>query len=104
MPNANILPDQVIALARVMQFAKENGFPNASELFWDENNPEYGQPSLTELVEDHNVEYRVRLGIDLGAKPIIAVREWISDDGDDEITFRHNDQGHAPGEKGTAYE
>ncbi len=90
MPNANILPDQLNAIARVLEFAKKNGFPNASELFWDENNPEYGMPSIHELVEDHNVEYRLRLGIDLGGNPLIAIREWISEDGDDEVTFRHN--------------
>ena len=100
MTNANTPPDQVIALARVIKFAKENGFPNASELFWDENNPEYGMPSIHELVEDHNVKYRVRLGIDLGGKPLIAIREWISEDGDDDVTFRHNADVVAPPPKG----
>lgn len=91
MPKANILPDQVLALARVIKFAQENGFPNASELFWDENNLESGMPSLSELVSEVNEEYRIRLGVDLGGPHIIAVREWDSENDDEtEIIFRHN--------------
>jgi hypothetical protein len=91
MPKANILPDQVIALTRVIKFAQENGFPNASELFWDENNMEYGMPSLSELVVEVNEEYRIRLGVDLGGPNIIAVREWDTENDDEtEIIFRHN--------------
>lgn len=91
MSKANILPDQVIALKRVVKFAQENGFPNASELFWDENNMEYGMPSLSELVAEVNEKYRIRLGVDLGGPPIIAVREWDSENDDEtEIIFQHN--------------
>jgi hypothetical protein len=91
MPKANIIPHQVFALTRVIKFAQENGFPNASELFWDENNMEYGMPSLSELVAEVNEEYRIRLGVDLGGPNIIAVREWDTENDDEtEIIFRHN--------------
>lgn len=86
---ANILPDQIIALTRVVQFAKENGFPKASQLLWDDENPEYGATSVEELVEEPNQEYRIRLGLDLGGPPIYAERKWDFDNDADggEIVF-----------------
>lgn len=102
MPKANILPDQIIALAQVVKFAQKNGFPNASELFWDENNMKYGMPSLSELVAEVNEEYRIRLGVDLGGPHIIAVREWDSENDDEtEIIFRHNAEAEARRQKPT---
>lgn len=86
--NAQIIPDELIALQRVIDFAKENGFPDAQGLFWDDYIPEYGMTSINDIVQERGEEYRIRLGIDLGGKPLIAVREWTDDMSDDQIVFK----------------
>ena len=80
--NAGILPRQTIDAAIVLEFARKNGFPGAEIIYWDQNNPEYGYESLTELVEDCQ-GVPVTLGISLNAPAMIASREWI--EGEDEL-------------------
>lgn len=89
MPNirAGILPDPLLAIERVVEFARQNGFPDATRLFWDDANPEIGHTSINDLVEETGEEYRFRLGIDLGIEPLKARREWINEDGDDDVFF-----------------
>lgn len=79
--NAGILPRQTIEAAIVLEFARKNGFPGAAIIYWDQNNPEYGYESLTELVEDCQ-GVPVTLGISLNAPAMIARREWL--EGEDE--------------------
>ena len=81
--NAQILPDELIALQRVIDFAKENGFPDALALFWDDDYPEHAMTSINDIVQERGEKYRIRLGIELGGKPLIAVREWDGDMSDD---------------------
>ena len=80
--NAGILPRQTIDAAIVLEFARKNGFPSAEIIYWDQNNPEYGYESLTELVEDCQ-GVPVTLGLSLNAPAMIASREWI--EGEDEL-------------------
>ena len=80
--NEGAIPRQTIDAAIVLEFARKNGFPGAEIIYWDQNNPEYGYESLTELVEDcQGVE--VTLGISLNAPAMIASRKWIA--GEDEL-------------------
>lgn len=88
--NAQIIPDELIALQRVIDFAKENGFPNAHGLFWDDYNTEYGMTSINDLLQEPGEEYRILLGIELGEEPLIAVREWVGNAGDTQVVFRPN--------------
>lgn len=88
--NAQIIPDELIALQRVIDFAKQNGFPNAHSLFWDDYNPEHGMASINDIAQERGEEYRIRLGIDLGGKPLIAVREWTDDMSDDQVIFKQS--------------
>lgn len=88
--NAQIIPDELIALQRVIDFAKENGFPNAHGLFWDDYLPEHGMTSINDIVQERGEEYRIRLGIDLGGKPLIAVREWVGNVGDTQVVFKQS--------------
>ena len=80
--NAGVLPRQTIDAAVVLEFARKNGFPAAQIIYWDQNNPEYGYESLTELVEDCQ-GVPVTLGISLNAPAMIASREWM--EGEDEL-------------------
>ena len=95
--NAGILPRQTIDAAIVLEFARKNGFPAAEIIYWDQNNPEYGYESLTELVEDGQ-GVPVTLGISLNAPAMIASREWI--EGEDElgpVILQENAGSDAPG-------
>lgn len=82
------LPPSLIDIVHVIEFAKANGFPDAEPLYWDENNPEIGFPSLSELIQDHGEEYKIVIGIDLRAKPFTAERKFINEDGDDDIFIK----------------
>lgn len=99
--NAQILPDELIALQRVIDFAKENGFPDAHSLFWDDDYPEHGMTSINDIVQERGEKYRIRLGIELGGKPLIAVREWDGDMSEDQIVFKPNATAMARAESST---
>lgn len=85
---ATIIPRSLIDIVRVIEFAKANGFPDAEPLYWDQDNPEIGFPSMSELIQDHGEEYKIVIGIDLRAKPFIAERKFINQDGDDDIFIK----------------
>jgi hypothetical protein len=74
--NAGVLPRQTIDAAVVLELVRKNGFPGAEIIYWDQDNPECGYESLTELMEDCG-EVRVTLGISLNAPAMIASREWL---------------------------
>jgi len=90
--NAGVLPRQTIDAAVVLELVRKNGFPAAEILYWDEDNPERGYESLTELVEDCG-EVKVTLGICLNAPAMIASREWL-ESGDElgPVILRDNDE------------
>ena len=76
--NAEIIPAPILNAAKVIAFAKENGFPDAQALYWDDDNPEYGQLDLESLV-DHDGSSRVRCGIELGHPPFEVTRDSEGD-------------------------
>jgi hypothetical protein len=90
---AQIVPRQIIDAARVLSFAKENGFPGADILYWDQNNPECGYESIEELMEDAG-ECPITLGISLNAPAMIASRTW-DEDADElgPVEYRQNADG-----------
>ena len=76
--------------ARVIAFAKANGFPGADVIYWDQDNPEYGMSDIEELIEDAGT-VNVVLGISLNASAMQCRREW--DEGSDElgpVLYRQN--------------
>lgn len=77
--NAGILPDQIINAAKVLAFARENGFPNAKPIYWDVENSEYGHTSLEDLSEDCGT-FEVRCGVDLNEPPFKVLREWDTEE------------------------
>jgi hypothetical protein len=90
-PRAGITPQRVIDLARVVAFAKANGFPDAEPVYWDEENPEYGQCDLEDIVHDCGEDYALGLGVDLRAG-LIARKDWVDEETAEigEITLREN--------------
>ena len=92
--NATILPEQLVNAARVIAFAKANGFPGANILYWDRENPEYGMESIEELMEDGGTVH-VTLGITLNAPAMECRREW-DEEGDElgPVIYGQNDQSH----------
>lgn len=77
--NTGVLPRQTIDAAVVLELVRKNGFPGAKIIYWDQDNPECGYESLTELMEDCG-EVRVTLGISLNAPAMVASREWLEDE------------------------
>jgi len=78
--------EKINAIKKVIQFAKENGFPDAETLFWDSDNPECGAIQLCDPMEDasFNTEYAFGIGIDLGS--VVKVKKtWPEDDDKDAI-------------------
>lgn len=99
--NAGVLPRQTIDAAVVLELVRKNGFHDAEIIYWDQDNPECGYESLTELMEDCG-EVRVTLGISLNAPAMIASREWL--EGEEElgpVILRENDQAHPTAAGGT---
>jgi hypothetical protein len=97
-PKAGITPQRVMDLARVVAFAKANGFPDAEPVYWDEENPEYGQCDLEDIVHDCGEDYALGLGVDLRAG-LIARKDWLDEETAEigEITLRENAGSDAPG-------
>lgn len=89
-PKCRAVPQQVIDVARVIAFAKENGFPKAMALYWDVNEPEYGLANLEDMEIESGEKRRVRIGIDLGAPELVATRDCEEVHGDGEIYFMPN--------------
>jgi hypothetical protein len=84
---------RAIDLARVVAFAKANGFPDAELVYWDEENPEYGQRDLEDIVHDCGEDYVLDIGVDLRAS-MIARKDWLDEEATEigEITLRENNQ------------
>jgi len=80
--NATVLPQQIVNAARVIAFARDNGFPGADILYWDQDNPEYGMSNIEEIMEDAGTVHII-LGISLNAPAMVCNREW--DEGGDEL-------------------
>jgi len=87
--HAGITCQRVMDLARVVAFAKANGFPDAEPVYWDDENPEYGQCDLEDIVHDCGEDYTLGLGVDLRAG-LIARKDFTGDDGEEigEIKLR----------------
>jgi len=87
---SRVVPKQILDLTRLMEFAKANGFPNASSLIWEVNNPEFPAEDLKTLLDDCCGEARVTFGIDLGITPLIARRDTDEDGNDGEDYFAND--------------
>lgn len=75
---AQIGPRQIIDAAIALELVRKNGFPKAQIIYWDQDNPEYGYESLTEMLDGAG-SATVTIGIQLNADPMIANREWNED-------------------------
>lgn len=76
------VPREIIDAARVLAFAKENGFPDADILYWDQEIPEFGLTSLEELAEEEGEDYKVGIGVALNGRKI-TVRKVRNEDTDE---------------------
>lgn len=56
--------ERYAALLRVVEFAKENGFPDAETAFWDPDDPENGQSEVEDVLVDGDPgDYTISTGI-----------------------------------------
>lgn len=85
------------AFLRVIEFAKENGFPKAETAFWDPNDPENGYSDVEEVLVDGDPgEYVIDTGIFLhGSIKFTKSTTPETDDADSEDVFEPS-EGEAP--------